>query len=103
MSPLALFALCGVATLAIRGWAVVAVSLGLEVSPAVAETLKLVGPAVLSAIAANALLIDDGSISTNWAWYLAAVIAAAGWLKWRSGGVAFAIGFAAVSVLNQIL
>ncbi|MCP3935368.1 MAG: hypothetical protein GY708_08350 [Actinomycetia bacterium] len=103
MSHLAIFLVVGALTLVIRGWAVVAVGLGFEVTPAMTRTLRLVGPAVLSAIAANSLFVSDGHFSANWAWCLAALIAAASWLKWRSGGISFVTGFVAVSILTQLM
>lgn len=103
MSPLAVFCIVGAATFAIRSCAVVAIGRGLEVPDRVARTLRLVGPAVLSAIAANALLIDDGEFGTTWPWIVAAALAAGAWLRWRSGNIAFVVGFAAVTLLNQVL
>ena len=77
MIALILFLLASALTFAIK-YAGIALFAGeRELSPAWAKTLELAGPAAMSAIAANSLLLSDGGFRDFGAWHLMALAAAA--------------------------
>lgn len=64
--------------------------------------MRLIGPAVLAAIVADRIFIQDGSVSTNWTWWIAASITAGVAYRWRSAGITMAIGMIVVWTLDVI-
>jgi branched-subunit amino acid transport protein len=103
MSPMLIFILAGLGTFAIRYSAVALISRGFIYPDWLTATLRMVAPAVLSAIVANTLILDKGELSTRWSWYAAAVVGAFVSWRWRSPAltivagmcVAWSIGFIA--------
>jgi len=77
VTALILFLLASAITFAIK-YAGIALFAGeRELSPGWAKTLELAGPAAMSAIAANSLLLSDGGFRGFGAWHLMALAAAA--------------------------
>jgi branched-subunit amino acid transport protein len=71
-------------------------------APRVEATLRLIPPAVLSALVANALVLDHGEVRPFGPWYLAAAIAAVVALRTRSSGWTLLSGMAAVWALSAL-
>lgn len=100
MSPIAQIALAAAGTYLIRVSMVVALG-RLQLSARVAQGLRLVAPAVLAALVAQTLFLDDGDIRAWSAWYPASAIAAL--VAWRTRSTSWALlaGFISVWVLQQ--
>ena len=96
MSPLAQFAVAGLGTYLLRLSAIALVGVGAAVPPGVERTLRLIAPAVLSAIVANGLILNQGVFNPRLSWYLGAAIAAA--VVWRVRSMAWAMLAAFVAV-----
>ena len=94
MSPLLIFVIAGVGTYIIRVSAIAMLGRGVEVSPTVEATLRLIAPAVLAAIVADTLVLDGDGFNTEWTWYVAAAAAAFVSWRWRSAGLAMVAGLA---------
>jgi branched-subunit amino acid transport protein len=92
MSPMLMFILAGIGTFAIRYSAVALTSRGVIYPEWVTKTLRLVAPAVLAAIVANALFLEDGELSTRWSWYAAALVGALVSWRWRSAALTIVAG-----------
>jgi branched-subunit amino acid transport protein len=71
-------------------------------APRVESTLRLIPPAVLSALVANALAFDHGAARPFGPWYVAAAIAAVVALHTRSAGWTLLSGMAAVWALSAL-
>jgi branched-subunit amino acid transport protein len=102
VSPLAQFAIAGLGTYLLRLSAIALVGLGVAIPPAVERTLRLIAPAVLSAIVANSLFLTDSHFNPRLSWYVGAAIAAA--VVWRVRSMAWAMlgGFVSVWVLQRM-
>ena len=71
-------------------------------SPAVERRLKLVVPAVLSALIFDQLFVSDGAIAFRWQWLVGALVAGiVGW-KLRRVGTTMAISLIVVWLLQAI-
>jgi branched-subunit amino acid transport protein len=86
------FLLVGVATYLIRLSAIAMVGQGMTIPAGVERTLRLIAPAVLAAIVANGLLLDQGHINTRVSWYAGTAVAVLVVLRFRS--LAWAMGLA---------
>ncbi|MFV1989883.1 MAG: AzlD domain-containing protein [Acidimicrobiales bacterium] len=101
MNPAYQVLLAGVGTFFIRSSALVI--LGDRAIPdRVQQTLRLIAPAVLSAIAANSLLLDSGDIRPLGSWHLAALVAVGVSLKTKSLGWTLAAGLVALWAIQAI-
>ncbi|MGE3276641.1 MAG: AzlD domain-containing protein [Vicinamibacterales bacterium] len=89
MSPLLQFAIAGVGTYVFRVSAIALVGHGVTVPPRVERTLRLIAPAVLSAIVANSLILSGSEWNTRVSWYLGALVACA--VVWRTRSMAWAM------------
>jgi branched-subunit amino acid transport protein len=100
VSAVAQILLVGVGTYLIRVSAIALVGRFPEPSDSTRATMRLIGPAVLAAIVADRLFIQNGSVSVHWSWWTAAIIAAGVAYRWRSAGITMGIGMIAVWTLN---
>ncbi|MEZ5287840.1 MAG: AzlD domain-containing protein [Vicinamibacterales bacterium] len=96
-----LFVTAGVGTYLIRASAILAVGHGLVIPAGLERTLRLIAPAVLAAISANGLLLDQGAFNTRASWYAGAALAI--WIvaRWRSASWGMAGAMALVWLLQQ--
>jgi len=69
------FLLAGIGTYLIRISAIALVGYGVVIPPRVERTLRLIAPAVLAAIIANGLLLDQGRLNHRVSWYLGTLVA----------------------------
>jgi branched-subunit amino acid transport protein len=90
------FLLVGLVTYLIRLSAIAMVGQGMSIPGRVERTLRLIAPAVLAAIVANALLLDHGHFNLRISWYLGTAVAILVVLRVRS--VAWAMGAAMATV-----
>lgn len=100
MSPMGQILLAAAGTYLIRVSMVVALG-RLELSDRVERALRLVAPAVLAALVAQTLFLDDGELRAWSAWYPAAAIAAVTAWRTRSTSWALVAGFVSVWILQQ--
>lgn len=100
MSPFGQILLVGVGTYMIRVSAIALAGRLSEPFDQVRATMRLIGPAVLAAIVADRLFIQDSTVATHWSWWIAAVVAASVSYRWRSAGITMAIGMITVWTLN---
>ncbi len=98
MSPMLQVLLVAVGTYLTRVSMVIALG-RVTLPPSVEHGLRLIAPAVLSALVVQLLLLDDGKIREWSIWYPAAGIAAL--VAWRTKSTAWTllVGFVAVWVL----
>ncbi|WP_430868232.1 AzlD domain-containing protein [Demequina aurantiaca] len=97
------FLLAGIGTYLIRISGVTLLGGDRELPESVNKTLKLIAPAALAAIVANALILNGGEWRGFGAWHLAAIVAIGVALWTRSMGwtlVVGAISFAALLALG---
>ena len=99
MRALLIFLAAAVGTYAIRISGLVLLGPGRRLPDRVERSLRLVGPAAMAAIIANALLLDHGEWRAFGAWHLAALVAVGVALWRRSSGWSMALGAAAFAVL----
>lgn len=95
MSPLAIFALAAVGTIAIKGSSILFFKNPQAWPPWLQAALRLVAPAALGAIVANSLLLDEGAWRSWGAWHLAALVAVVVAVVRRSAGWTMLAGAAA--------
>jgi len=103
MMLLLAFVLAGLGTYLIRLSGVMLLGGDRKLPESVTKTLRLIAPAALAAIIANALLLDGGAWRGFSAWHLAAIVAIGVALWTRSMGwtlVAGAAAFAGLLVLG---
>ena len=101
MSPMLQILLVATGTYLLRVSMVLA--LGRFNLPAVLQrALRLVAPAVLAALVAQTLLLDDGNLRAWSSWYPAAVVAGATAAITKSTAWTLAGGFASVWVMSAI-
>jgi branched-subunit amino acid transport protein len=98
-----LFLVAAIGTFFIRYSGIALLGGGRELPPPVARGLRLVGPAALAAIAADTLLVDDGSIRPFGAWHIAGLVAIVVALWLRSMGWTLLIGGAVFALAIAIL
>ncbi|MGE0040082.1 MAG: AzlC family ABC transporter permease [Vicinamibacterales bacterium] len=96
MTPLAQFAVAGLGTYLLRLSAIALVGQGVVIPPRVERTLRLIAPAVLSAIVANSLILNAGQFNPRVSWYVGAIVAAL--VVWRARSMAWAMLAAFVAV-----
>lgn len=101
MSPLLQVTLAGAGTFLIRISAIAFIG-DREFSKTIEKTLRLIAPAVLSALAANSLILDSGELRGLSSWHAAAAIAALVALKTKSLGWTLAAGLAALWAIQAI-
>ncbi len=94
MSPLAQVVIVGVGTFVMRASLVTALA-GVTIPDRVERTLRLVAPAVLAAIVAQSLFLDDGSARGFSSWHVGGLVAALAVWRTKSVGLALAAGMAA--------
>ncbi|MEM9513861.1 MAG: AzlD domain-containing protein [Actinomycetota bacterium] len=88
--------LVGIGTYLIRVSAIAAVGRFGEPSPSTVATMRLIAPAVLAAIVADRLVLDDGAFVVRWSWWVGAGLAAFVAYRWRSAGLTMVIGIGTV-------
>lgn len=101
MTPGWQFVVAGVGTYLIRVSAIALVGQGVAIPPRVERTLRLIAPAVLSAIIANGLLLDHGHLNTRPSWYVGAAVAVFIVHRFRSAAWAMSTAIVAVWALQQ--
>ncbi len=94
--------LVGVGTYLIRVSAIVAIGRFGEPSPSAVDTMRLIAPAVLAAIVADRLVLDDGALVFRWTWWIGAGLAGLAAYRWRSAGLTMVIGIGSVWALDAI-
>ena len=94
MSPLAQVLIVGVGTFLMRASLVTALA-GVTIPERVERTLRLVAPAVLAAIVAQSLFLDDGSARSFSSWHVGGLVAALAVWRTNSVGLALATGMSA--------
>ncbi len=102
MSPFAIVLAVGAGTYLIRVSVIALAGRLREPSPTTVDTLRLIAPAVLAAIVADQLAIDDGELGAEVAWLLAAVVAGVVAYRFRSAGVTMLVGLATVWLVEWI-
>jgi branched-subunit amino acid transport protein len=98
------FVLAGIGTYLIRISGITLLGGDRELPESVTKTLRLVGPAALAAIVANALLLDGGEWRGFSAWHVAAMVAIVVAIWKKSMGwslVSGAVSFAALLLLGM--
>ena len=93
MSPLAQVLLVGGGTLAMRG-SMVTLLAGVAIPARIEQMLRLVAPAVLAAIVAQSLFLDDGGARALSSWHAGGLAAALVAWRTRNVGAALAVGMA---------
>jgi len=96
------FVIAGVGTYLIRLSGILMLGGDREFPESVTKTLRLIGPAALAAIMANALLLDGGSWRGFGAWHIAAILAIGVALWKRSMGWTLAVGAASFAALLSL-
>ena len=91
MSPFAQVLIVGVGTFLMRASLVTALA-GVTIPSRVERALRLVAPAVLAAIVAQSLFLDDGSARSLSSWHAGGLVAAVVVWRTRSVGIALAAG-----------
>ncbi len=94
MSPLAQVVIVGVGTFLMRA-SLVTVLAGVTIPVRVEQALRLVVPAVLAAIVAQSLFLDDGGTRSFSSWHVGALVAALAVWRTKSVGLALAAGMSA--------
>lgn len=91
----------GIGTYLIRVSAIALAGRFGQPSPDVRATMRLIGPAVLAAIVADQLVVDESALTIRPSWLLSALIA--GWVawRWRSAGLTMGVGMLAVWLLQS--
>jgi branched-subunit amino acid transport protein len=103
MSPLLQIVLAGVGTYLLR-LSFIGLSARLGTPSARTEaTLALIAPAVLAAIIADQLFVQDREVVPQWDWWVAGVVAGLVAWRWRSAGITMVAGLACVWALDAIL
>lgn len=95
-------ALVGIGTYTIRVSAIALAGRFPEPSENTRATMRLIGPAILAAIVADQLLLDDGALDVRWTWLVAAGTAGIVAARWKSAGVTMAVGMAVVWCLDAV-
>lgn len=90
------FVLAGIGTYLIRVSAIALVGQGVTIPPRLERRLRLIAPAVLSAIIANGLFLDQGRVNDRVSWYAGTAVAV--FIVWRFRSAAWAMGLAMVVV-----
>ncbi|MEM7287655.1 MAG: AzlD domain-containing protein [Actinomycetota bacterium] len=94
MSPIAQVIIVGVGTFLMRASLVTALA-GVTIPARVERTLRLVAPAVLAAIVAQSLFLEDGDARAPSSWHVGGAVAALVVWKTKSVGIALTAGLAA--------
>jgi branched-subunit amino acid transport protein len=95
------FLLAGIGTYLIRVSAIALVGRGLAIPAHLARTLRLIAPAVLAAIIANSLILDQGRLNLRASWYLGTAVAVFVVSRFRSAGWAMAAAMGTVWALQR--
>ncbi len=77
------------------------VGLGVTIQPRVERKLRLIAPAVLAAIIANGLVLDQGRLNPRVSWYMGTAAAVFIVHRFRSAAWAMAATMLAVWALQQ--
>lgn len=99
MTAFLVFTAAAVGTYVIRLSGVALLGGDRELPERVTRALRLVGPAAMAAIVANALLLDQGDWRVFGAWHLAALVAVGVALWRRTMGITISAGIAAFALL----
>ncbi len=102
MSPLGVFAVAGLGTYLIRVSIIALAGRLPEPSDEVLATLRLIAPAVLAAIVADRLFVDEGAVALRLDWLVAAVVAGLVALRFRSAAITMAAGMGVVWAIAAI-
>lgn len=95
------FLFAGIGTYLIRASAIVLVARGVAVPARLERTLRLIAPAVLAAIVANGLVLEDGRFNLRASWYAGTIVAIFIVRRFRSAAWAIAAAMLVVWVLQQ--
>ena len=90
MSPTMQIVLAGIGTYLFRASFVVLLSRVEQVPARVEEGLRMIPPAVLAAIVAQGIILDDGGLRGPSTWHVAAALA--GLVAWRTRSVLWCLG-----------
>jgi branched chain amino acid efflux pump len=101
MSPLLQVILAGTGTFLLRISALAAVGTR-EISDRVIQVLRLIAPAVLTAIVVNSLILDSGEVRPLGSWHVAALAAVAVSLKTKSIGWTLVAGLVTLWTVQAI-
>ena len=99
MRTFLIFLAAGIGTYAIRVSGLLLFGGERRLPERVERSLRLVGPAAMAAIIANALILDQGEWRAFGAWHLAALVAIGVALWKRSSGWTMGLGAAAFALL----
>lgn len=89
MNPATQIVLAGMGTYLFRASFVVLLARVEKIPARVEEGLRMIPPAVLGAIVAQGLLLDDGALRSPSTWHVAAIVA--GLVAWRTRSVLWCI------------
>lgn len=95
------FLLAGIGTYLIRLSAIALVGHGVSVPARVERKLRLIAPAVLAAIIANGLFLDQGRLNPRVSWYAGTAIAVFIVHRFRSAAWAMTAAMVVVWALQQ--
>ncbi|MCC7178325.1 MAG: AzlD domain-containing protein [Acidobacteria bacterium] len=95
------FLLAGIGTYLIRASAIVLVGHGVAVPARLERTLRLIAPAVLAAIVANGLLLEDGRFNLRVSWFAGTLVAISIVRRFRSAAWAIAAAMLVVWAVQQ--
>jgi len=101
MSLAWLFLVAGIGTYLIRASAIVLVGHGVAIPARLERTLRLIAPAVLAAIIANGLVLDEGRLNARLSWYAGTLVAVFIVRRFRSAAWAIAMAMLVVWGLQQ--
>ncbi len=95
------FFIAGIGTYLIRASAIVLVGHGVTMPTRLERTLRLIAPAVLAAIIANGLVLDQGRLNLRVSWYAGTIVAVFIVRRFRSAAWAIATAMLVVWALQQ--
>ena len=102
MNPAFQVLLAGAGTYLVRVSAIALLSGSTEIPPNVERVLRMIAPAVLAAVLAHSLMLNDGELPPLGTWHVAALIALGVALKWRQAGLTMGLGLVALWTLNWL-
>lgn len=96
------FLIAGIGTYLIRASAIVLVGHGVAIPTRLERTLRLIAPAVLAAIIANGLVLEEGRLNPRVSWYVGTLVAVFIVRRFRSAAWAMAVAMVVVWALQQV-
>lgn len=102
MNPAFQVLLAGAGTYLIRLSAIALMSGSAQVPERVERILQMIAPAVLAAVLAHTLMVNDGALRPPGAWHAAILVALGVALIWRQAGLTMGLGLLALWTLRWL-